>query len=40
VRAEISAIGPSAVPELQAATLGPKAGIVGIADLALTHNKK
>ncbi len=40
VRAEVSAIGPSAVPELRAATLGPKAGIAGIADLALTHNKK
>ncbi|MFK0334704.1 putative N-acetylmannosamine-6-phosphate 2-epimerase [Rhizobium sp. NPDC090275] len=37
VRAEISAINPSVVPRLQAATLGPKAGIVGIADLALTH---
>ncbi len=40
VRAEISAIGPSTAPKLQAATLGPKAGIVGIADLALTDNKK
>lgn len=40
VKAEISAIGPSAVPELRAATLGPKAGIAGIASLALTHNKK
>jgi len=40
VRAEISAIGPSTAPKLQAAILGPKAGIVGIADLALTHNKK
>lgn len=40
VRAEVSAIGPSIVPKLQAATLGPKAGIVGIADLAITHNKK
>jgi N-acetylmannosamine-6-phosphate 2-epimerase/N-acetylmannosamine kinase len=39
VRAEISAIGPSAVPELRAATLGPKAGIAGIASLALTHKK-
>lgn len=39
VKAEIEAIGPSAVPALRAATLGPKAGIVGIADLALTHNK-
>ncbi|WP_247750534.1 putative N-acetylmannosamine-6-phosphate 2-epimerase [Rhizobium sp. 16-449-1b] len=40
VRAEISAIGPSAVPRLQAATLGPKAGIVGIADLALTYKNQ
>lgn len=39
VRAEIAAIGPSAVPVLQAATLGPKAGIVGMADLAATNNK-
>ncbi|PRD54961.1 putative N-acetylmannosamine-6-phosphate 2-epimerase [Phyllobacterium myrsinacearum] len=35
VKAEILAIGPSAMPELRAATLGPRAGIVGIADLAL-----
>jgi N-acetylmannosamine-6-phosphate 2-epimerase/N-acetylmannosamine kinase len=36
VRAEIAAIAPSAVPHVEAATLGPKAGIVGIADLALS----
>ncbi len=36
VRDEIAALDPSAIPELHAATLGPKAGIVGIADLALT----
>ena len=39
VKAEIKAIGPSAVPELRAATLGPKAGIVGVADLAVTPKK-
>jgi N-acetylmannosamine-6-phosphate 2-epimerase/N-acetylmannosamine kinase len=39
VRAEISALSPSATPELRAATLGPKAGIIGIADLALTDRK-
>lgn len=39
VRAEIAAIGPSAAPVLRAATLGAKAGIVGMADLALTHKK-
>jgi N-acetylmannosamine-6-phosphate 2-epimerase/N-acetylmannosamine kinase len=36
VRAEVSAIGPSATPRLLSAALGPRAGIVGIADLALT----
>lgn len=36
VRKEVGALEPSAVPELHAATLGPKAGIVGIADLAVT----
>lgn len=36
VRAAIAAIAPSAVPHVEAATLGPKAGIVGIADLALS----
>ncbi len=35
VRAEVEALDPSAVPELHPATLGPKAGIVGIADLAV-----
>ncbi|WP_423228385.1 putative N-acetylmannosamine-6-phosphate 2-epimerase [Rhizobium tumorigenes] len=35
VRKEVGALEPSAVPELHAATLGPKAGIVGIADLAV-----
>ncbi|SDO01651.1 putative N-acetylmannosamine-6-phosphate 2-epimerase [Ensifer sp. YR511] len=39
VRAEISALSPSATPELWAATLGPKAGIIGIADLALSDRK-
>ncbi|HTO34563.1 MAG TPA: putative N-acetylmannosamine-6-phosphate 2-epimerase [Pararhizobium sp.] len=36
VQAAIAAIGPAARPELEAATLGPKAGIVGIADLAIS----
>ena len=36
VRAAIAAIGPSAMPLLEPATLGSKAGIVGIADLAIT----
>nr|WP_237351999.1 putative N-acetylmannosamine-6-phosphate 2-epimerase [Rhizobium sp. ACO-34A] len=40
VRAAIAAIDPAVVPELREATLGPKAGIVGIADLALLNNKK
>lgn len=36
VRAEIAAIGPLAMPELHAASLGLRAGIVGVADLAIT----
>jgi N-acetylmannosamine-6-phosphate 2-epimerase / N-acetylmannosamine kinase len=40
VRAEIAAIGPSAMPELHAATLGPRAGIVGVADLAITKQNQ
>jgi N-acetylmannosamine-6-phosphate 2-epimerase/N-acetylmannosamine kinase len=40
VRAEIAAIGPSAIPELHAATLGPRAGIVGVADLAITKQNQ
>lgn len=36
VKAEITKLDPAAVPQLQAATLGTRAGIVGIADLALT----
>jgi N-acetylmannosamine-6-phosphate 2-epimerase/N-acetylmannosamine kinase len=35
VRKEVEGLEPSAIPELHAATLGPKAGIVGIADLAV-----
>lgn len=39
VRAEIIALAPPVMPELRAAKLGASAGIVGIADLVLTHNK-
>ena len=38
VKAEIAAIAPSAVPHLEAATLGSRAGIIGIADLATSNN--
>lgn len=37
VRAEIAALSPAAVPQLQPARLGASAGIVGVADLAITH---
>jgi N-acetylmannosamine-6-phosphate 2-epimerase/N-acetylmannosamine kinase len=36
VRKEVEALEPSSVPVLHPATLGPKAGIVGVADLAIT----
>jgi N-acetylmannosamine-6-phosphate 2-epimerase / N-acetylmannosamine kinase len=39
VKAEITALAPSAMPELRAAKLGASAGIIGIADLVLTHKK-
>lgn len=39
VRSEITAIGPSAQPQLLSATLGTRAGIVGISDLALAGKK-
>ncbi|TNM60089.1 putative N-acetylmannosamine-6-phosphate 2-epimerase [Aliirhizobium smilacinae] len=39
VRAEITALAPPVMPELRAAKLGASAGIVGIADLVLTHKK-
>ncbi|KAA3507493.1 putative N-acetylmannosamine-6-phosphate 2-epimerase [Agrobacterium rosae] len=37
VRAEIIALAPSAIPYVEAATLGSKAGIIGIADLAIAQ---
>ncbi len=39
VKAEIIALAPSTMPELQQAKLGGSAGIIGIADLVLTHKK-
>lgn len=39
VKAEIIALSPPVMPELRAAKLGVSAGIVGIADLVLTHKK-
>ena len=39
VKAEIAALSPAVVPQLQPARLGKCAGVIGMADLAITHKK-